>query len=119
MRLAQFRLPRVESDSEDGVLTVSSVGGAVEDNIVRWEGQFEATGKAVVKEEAVGELSVTLVAIEGPFQSRPDYILHAAIVQAPGGQLFFKGWGPRATMERWKPSFDKMVQSLRKDEGSK
>lgn len=123
-RMAQFRLPRVEGDSYDGEFTVSVAQGSIEDNVERWRGQFEGTPGAKSRARDANGLSVTIVEIDGTFlykaapmapgpaSPRPDYRMLVAIVQAPGGQTFFKGWGPKATMEKWQPGFEQMVNTL-------
>ena len=125
MRLAQFRLPRADGDQYDGEVTVIAAFGLLDANISRWEGQFRERPKAVVDKRQAGGFNVTVVSIEGTFmhksrpmargpgEPRPGYSLYAAIVQTPKEQLFFKGWGPKKTMEKWRPGFDELIQSFR------
>jgi len=122
MRLAQFRLPRADGDDDDGLVTVTSAAGSVEENIRRWAGQVQGGTGPEVEDRSSGELGIHVVAIEGTYSDsmsrdnpgpRPDHKLYAAIVQARGGQLFFKGVGPKATIDRWRESFDGMVASFR------
>jgi hypothetical protein len=124
MRLAQFRLPHAEGDARDAELTVSSAGGSVEDNIKRWRDEFEGSPPAAVEEKKVSGIDVVTVSIEGTFlykerpfapgpgTPRPGYKVLAAIVQAPEAQVFFKAWGPKATMEKWQASFGELIASL-------
>lgn len=125
MRLAQFRLPRAEGDERDGSVTVIVAAGSIDSNVSRWQGQFQNQPKAVVEPVTVGGLDVVDVTIEGTFveKTRPmapgpgtprdGSVLRAAIVEASGGKLFFKGVGPKATMERWGDSFRELIQSFR------
>ena len=126
MRLAQFRLPHAEGDAHDGTVTVISARGSIGDNVARWRGQFQdRPTPATRKVDLGGGLEVTVVSFKegtflhkdrpmapGPGEARPGYALYAAIVQATRGQLFFKGWGPRATIDRWRPAFDELIQSF-------
>lgn len=128
MRLAQYRWPRAEGDGEDGILTISTAMGSVEENIARWERQFEGGAQAKVQKLAPAGIAVTAVALEGtlllqerPMSSdppvrRPGFGMLAAIVEAPGGQLFLKAWGPKATMDRWRSSYDAVLRSIQKAE---
>ncbi|MCZ6794337.1 MAG: hypothetical protein O7J95_12060 [Planctomycetota bacterium] len=127
MRRAQFRLPAVPGDRYDGALTVIPASGSVQQNVARWEGQFQRRPQAEVESMNVDGLDVHVVFIvegtflhkdrpmaPGPGEPRSGYQLYGAVVQAPGGQLFFKAWGPRATMEKGRASFDEMIRSLRR-----
>ena len=72
-----------------------------------------------------GGLDVTLVEIDGTFTSGGPMMgggaaaagtkLLGAIVQQTGKSemVFFKAWGPTATMEKWRASFESFVQSIR------
>ncbi len=127
MRLGQARLPRAEGDAEDGEVSISIAAGSVDANVNRWSGQFVEKPAPVVSEKKIGDVQVTLAEMDGTFSSggpmmkaaggpKPGTKLIGAIVSIPGSQqlIFFKAWGPRATMERWKPSFDELVSSFRK-----
>jgi len=46
--------------------------------------------------------------------SRPNYRLLGAIVEAPGGLVFFKCTGPAATIATAEKGFAALVASLRK-----
>ena len=74
MLQAEYAIPKAEGDKEDGRLTVSQVGGTLEDNIDRWKGQF---GKKLEKEKQetidAGGIKITLVDFSGTFDdSRGD-----------------------------------------------
>lgn len=127
MRLGQARLPRADGDSEDGELSIAVALGSVEANVKRWSDQFAEKPAPTVSERNVGDIKVTVAELEGSFSAggpmmkaaggpRPGTKLLGAIVSVPGAQqlIFFKAWGPRATMERWKPSFEQLIGSLRK-----
>ena len=126
MRKAQFKLPRAENDQHDGELTVIPAFGGMEANLQRWRAQFKEGPEPLINNRKVSGLDVSIVQIDGTYlykarpmdpaetaQERSDYRVLAAIVQAPGGQLFFKSFGPRSTMEKWQEAFTDMVDSFR------
>lgn len=127
MRLATVRLPRAEGDTTDGEMSIIPARGSVDANVRRWEGQFREKPTAQVSTRtADGGLEVTVVEIDGTFTAgggpmmaggapRPNTKMLGAIVQRPGkGEMvFFKGWGPAATMEKWRASFESFVDSIR------
>jgi len=125
MRIGTIKLPRVEGDPEDGELSVSAVGGGLEQNIERWRGQFQEKPQPVLEKKDVNGLAVTRVEMDGTFSAgmmaqpvppKPGTKLIGLIVEMPGSQelIFFKAWGPKATMERWKPSFEELARSFGK-----
>ncbi len=125
MRLATVRLPREEGDSKDGEMSIIPARGTVDANVRRWEGQFKDKPTAQLSTRDVGSLQVTVVEIDGTFTSggpmmgggaaSSDTKLLAAIVQQTGKSemVFFKAWGPTATLEKWRASFESFVQSIR------
>ena len=124
MRLAQFQLPPAADDTRAGVMTVIAAGGDIDANIRRWEGQFQGSPKSERAATSVDGKSVLVVEIEGTFMFKarpmapgpgtpqPGTLLLGAIVKLDGNQLFFKAWGPKATMEKWRAEFDAMVQTF-------
>jgi hypothetical protein len=116
-----MRLPRAEGDAEDGEISVIPAGGTVEANVERWSEQFTEKPKPVLTQKDVSGFQFTIVELEGTFTgmggagAKPGTKLLGAIVPLPGAQqlLFFKGYGPKATMERWRPAFDELVSSFR------
>jgi len=125
MRKAQFKLPRADSDEYDGELTVIPAFGGMEANLQRWRAQFKEGPEPLINNRKVSGMDVSIVQIDGTYlykarpmdpgetaQERPDYRVLAAIVQAPGGQVFFKSFGPRSTMEKWQEAFTDMVDSF-------
>jgi len=125
MRIATLKLPRVEGDPEDGELSVSAVGGGLEQNVERWRGQFQEKPQPVLEKKDVNGFTVTRVEMDGTFSAgmmaqpappKPGTKLIGIIVEVPGSQelIFFKAWGPKATMERWKPAFQELAASFRK-----
>src|SRR5688500_10189400 len=75
MRVAEFVVPKVAKDPEDGEVIVyffGGSGGSVEANIQRWLGQFQQPSGAKAADGArstftVGPLKVTLVDVRGTY----------------------------------------------------
>ncbi len=127
MRLGQARLSRVATDAEDGEISISQAVGSVEANVNRWSEQFVEKPTPTLTDRKVGDIKIVLVEMEGTFTSggpmmkavggpKPGTKLIGLIVIVPGSQqtFFFKAWGPKVTMEHWKPSFDELVSSFGK-----
>ena len=125
MRKAQFKLPHAENDTFDGELTVIPAFGGMDANIQRWKQQFKEVPEPLINKREVSGMEVSIVQLDGTYlykarpmdpaetvQPRSDYRVLAAVVQAPGGQVFFKSFGPRATMEKWQEAFTDMVDSF-------
>ena len=133
MRVAQYRLPRAEGDTENGSVVLyyfgQGQGGSTAANIERWVGQMkQADGgpsKTVAKEERfeVNGLKVTTVDVagtyvaetspgSGTFENKPGYRLLAAVVETPNGSYFVKLLGPEKTVARWNESFLGFVKSF-------
>lgn len=132
MRLAEFVVPRVQGDSEDGELIVyffGGSGGSVDANIERWIGQFQpAAGKAPAKPArvvtSVGPLKVTSVDVSGTYIAemrpgaperfnKPNFRMRAAVVETPKGPYFVKFTGPARTVAQASAAFDQFIKSLR------
>lgn len=133
MRVAQYKLPRAEGDTENGSVVVyyfgQGQGGSTAANIERWVGQIkQADGKPskeVAKEERfdVNGLKVTTVDVagtyvaettpgSGTFENKPGYRLLAAVVETPNGSYFVKLVGPEKTVTRWNESFVAFLKSF-------
>src|SRR5512140_3343256 len=105
MRAATYVVPAAKGDAEGGECGVfyfgQGQGGSVEQNIQRWVGQFEGAKPPTPKKEKLGGFDVTTVEVEGTYASsmggpmapktpKPGFKLLGAIVEAPGGNVFFK-----------------------------
>ncbi len=128
MRQAQFRIPKVGSDSEDGELVLfhfgAGQGGSVQDNIDRWLGQLQQPDKSPTKDKAttvirpVKSLKVTSVDASGDYlgmgekTAKPGWRLLGAVIEGPGGPWFFKAIGPQATITAAKDGFGKLLESV-------
>ena len=68
MLQAEFAIPKAEGDKEDGRLTVSHLGGTLEDNVERWKGQFgEKPEKENEETLKAGGIKIVLVDFTGTF----------------------------------------------------
>ena len=132
MRLAQYRLPKAEGDTEDASLVLyyfgPGQGGSTAANIERWLGQIkqedgstDKSGKLVMTETAglkmtTVDVSGTYVAETAPgsgtFNNKPNYRLRAAVVETPNGNYYVKLIGPEKTVTQWNDSFLSYIKSF-------
>jgi len=132
MRYAQFRVPGVDGDPEDGECAVfyfgAGQGGSPKDNAARWIGQFvqpdgsssESRSKTEIK--TVGGKEVMFVEVAGTYtasmagmqtgEPKKDYALLGAIVPGPDAPWFFKLTGPKRTVEANREAFTSLVTSI-------
>ena len=136
MRVAEFTLPKVAGDAEDGQLTVyyfGGQGGSVQANLDRWIGQMtQPDGKAskdvatTTTMKTTSGLSVALVDVGGTYVAevtpgskerfnKPGFRLRAAVVETKSGPYFVKLTGPAKTVAKWNDSYLAFVKSLRLD----
>jgi hypothetical protein len=134
LRAAQYRLPRVATDGEDGELAVFStgIGGTVEDNVSRWRKQFSTPDGQPVPDEAFVQqsfeangLNITVVDVAGRYsaamatgaaaEAKGGYRMLAAIVETPRGPRYFKAVGPAATIGAHRDAFIEMLRALKSD----
>lgn len=132
MRVAQYRLPKAATDTEDASLVLyyfgQGQGGSAAANVERWVGQMkQADGSAVKdgKEEhfETNGLKVTTVDVSGTyvaetapgsgtFYNKPGYRLRAAVVETANGSYFVKLVGPEKTVTQWNDSFLAYLKSF-------
>jgi hypothetical protein len=128
MRVATYKVPAAKG-AEPGEVAVfffgPGQGGSIDANVERWGRQFEGTPKPTRSLKRVNGMQLTLVQIAGTYLApggpmmqsqgkKPDYRLLAAIVEAPGGLIFFKLTGPAATVAAAQADFDALLASLAK-----
>ncbi len=132
MRLAQYRLPRLEGDPEDAELAVfyfGGQGGSVQANVDRWIGQFSnPDGSPVthpqVSERDVNGIPLTIVDVRGTYHqaqgpmmaqttAKENYRMLAAVAEGPVGPSFFKLTGPQPTVDHFEESFNAFLDTLR------
>lgn len=133
MRVAQYKLPKADGDSEDGSLVLyyfgQGQGGGTQANIDRWISQMHQPDGSESKDRAKSEtltvngLKVTMVDVSGTysaemspgsgdFTSKPGYRLRAAVVETPKGSYFAKLTGPEKTISRWDQAFRDYINSF-------
>lgn len=128
MRVATYAVPAAKG-SQAGECAVfffgPGQGGGVDDNVARWAKQFEGTPKPASRTTRVAGLRVTRAEVAGTYLApggpmmqstgkKSGYRLLGAIVEAPGGNVFFKLTGPAATIAAAQADFDALVGSIRK-----
>jgi hypothetical protein len=138
MRVAQYKLPKVEGDGEDAVLVLyyfgQGQGGTAQANIDRWINQMQQPDGQTSKDRAktetltVNGLPVTTVDVVGNYSggmaprgmSQPaatagdksHYRLRAAIVETPKGSYFVKLTGPEKTVSHWDQAYTDYIKSF-------
>lgn len=127
MRVATYAIPGA-AGAEAGECGVyyfgKGQGGTVDENVARWAQQFSGAPKAVRSDGTVSGFQVHRVTLAGTFLapagpmmqsqgSKPNYRLLGAIVEAPGGLVFFKCTGPAATIAAAEKAFNALIASLR------
>jgi hypothetical protein len=133
MRVAQYKLPRVEGDKDDGSLVLyyfgSNQGGTAQANIDRWIGQMQQPDGSSSKDKAktetmtVNGLKVTTVDVtgtytaemapgSGSFHNDENYRLRAAVIETSKGNYFVKLAGPAKTIARWDQAYADYLKSF-------
>ena len=131
MRLAQYKLPRVEADTEDASLVVyyfgKDQGGSAAANVERWASQmqqadgsktkiteesFTANGLKVTTVDGAGTYVAETAPGSGTFHNKAGYRLRAAVVETPNGSYYVKLIGPEKTVAHWNTSFVDYLKSF-------
>lgn len=129
MRVAQYRLPKATSDTEDASLVLyyfgQGQGGSAAANVERWVSQMKQAEGSSAKQESleVNGLKVTTVDVagtyvaetapgSGTFHNKPGYRLRAAVVETPNGSYYVKLVGPEKTVAQWNESFLSYLKSF-------
>src|ERR1043166_4693640 len=133
MRVAQYKLPKIEGDKEDASLVLyyfgSNQGGTAQANIDRWIGQMQqpdgSDSKSKAKTDAltVNGLKVTTVDVTGTytaemapgsqtFHNDNDYRLRAEVIETSKGNYFVKLTGPVKTIARWDKEYNDYLKSF-------
>ncbi len=131
MLAAEFAIPHAEGDKKDVRLTISHLGGTLEDNVARWKAQFgDKPDKENEETLKAGAIKIVLVdftgtfnessgpmMMNGPTVARPDYRMLGAIFQVPGDDLlyFIKCYGPKKTMAAAADEVKNFLTSLKVD----
>src|SRR5258705_7964919 len=111
MRVAQYKLPKVAGDEEDGSLVIyyfgQGQGGTAAANIERWVNQMQqpdgksSKDRAKESSQTINGLKVDTVDISGTytaemapgsgtFHNKPNFRMRAAVVETPKGSYFIK-----------------------------
>lgn len=133
MRVAQYKLPKAEGDSEDASLVLyffgSNQGGSVQANLERWISQIkQADGsssetKAKLETLTINQLNVSTIDLAGTYiaetapgsgvrHNNPNYRLRAAVIETPKGAYYVKLVGPIKTVNRWDKVFGEYLHSF-------
>jgi hypothetical protein len=132
-RLAQYKLPRLEGDSEDVELVVyyfQGGGGSAQANVERWISQFSkpdgspAAGSAKTSQRSVHGIPLTIVDVRGNYtgsmmsmqqseKPKNNFRMLAAIAETSSGPWFIKLTGPEKTVAKWESSFQTFLDSMR------
>jgi hypothetical protein len=100
-------------------------GGGIDANIQRWKGQFQSPTDSKSGKKTVHGMAVTTVDVSGAYTgmggpmagggtAKPGYRMLAAIVEGPGGNVFFKFTGPAKTIAANQAKFDMLIGSVTK-----
>jgi hypothetical protein len=133
MRVAQYKLPKIEGDDNDASLVIyffgATQGGVTQANIDRWISQIQQPDGSSSKDKAKSEtttvngLKVTTVDVAGTYTAEmspgtgnqrndANYRLRAAVIETPKGNYFLKLVGPAKTMGHWEQSVTDFVKSF-------
>jgi hypothetical protein len=133
MRVAQYKLPKAEGDSEDGSAVLyyfgATQGGSSQANIDRWISQMQQADNSPSKDKAktetmtVNGLQVNSVNVagtytaemapgSGSFHNNANYRLLAAVIETPKGNYFLKLVGPAKAVARWEQSYKDYLKSF-------
>ncbi|MGZ9029989.1 MAG: hypothetical protein ACXW2G_01375 [Burkholderiaceae bacterium] len=134
MRVATYTIPAAKGDKEPAELAVfffgQGQGGPADANVKRWVDQFRkadgssAESAAAVKKETLAGLPATTLDLKGTYVGggpqmgggapKPGFRLLGAIVEGPGGNLYFKLTGPEKTVADAAAPFRKMLEGIKK-----
>jgi hypothetical protein len=126
MRAATYTIPPAPGGEagECGVFYFGKgKGGSVDENLSRWEQQFESAAKPKRSQRTVHGLKVTVLDLSGTYLApggpmmqsqgkKPGWRLLGAIVDAPDGLVFFKCVGPEAAIKAAEKDFDSLIASV-------
>jgi hypothetical protein len=99
-------------------------GGGIQANLDRWQSQFQGSVSKTGKKTIHG-LPVTTIDVSGNYTGmagpgsgggapKPGYRMLGAIVENPGGNVFFKFTGPAKTIAANEAKFNQLLDSVSK-----
>jgi hypothetical protein len=139
-RGGQWRVPPLHAGGEGGEVVVfyfgtrsngtgtETIGGTAKENIEAWIGTiFNAEGHpaaAEVKHRQVGAFKISQVVIFGTYNQvvslpgvppvpKSNYGLLGAVIENPGGNIYWRFTGPEALITANLPLFNKIIDSVR------
>jgi hypothetical protein len=131
MRAATYSISPVTGDQGIAECVVNyfgpGQGGTIDANIQRWKAQMQGPdGKpaaATVEKRTVRGVPMTVIVSSGAYtgmggpmtassKPAPGYRLLGAIVEGPGGNVFFKLTGPAKTMAAHEKNFNQLLNSI-------
>jgi hypothetical protein len=130
MRAATYSIPLAAGDQGTAECVVNyfgpGQGGGVDANVERWRGQvLGADGKpapAKIDKRTGRGVPITVIDASGtytgmggpmaPGKPVPGYRLLGAIVEGPGGSVFFKLTGPAKTIAAQQKNFEQLLASI-------
>ena len=133
MRAATYSIAPAAGDQAGAECVVNyfgpGQGGGVDANIERWRGQvLGADGKpatAKIDKRTTRGIQITMVDASGMYTGMggpmmaskpvPGYRLIGAIVEGPGGSVFFKLTGPAKTVAAQQKNFEQLLASIQPD----
>ena len=131
MRAATYLISPVSGESDNAECAVFlNIGGGVQANLDRWIGQFSqpdgspSTSKAKQRKETINGFQVSFVELNGTYNAggmgmggpstpKNGYRLLGAIVESPGGEVFFKLTGPEKTVLSATKDFQSLLKSIK------
>ncbi len=127
-RTLQYAVPGAGDSTSAAELIVSVFaggdGGPLEGNITRWAGQFRTddgqSATPVRSEKEIDGMKIILVELKGAYMAmgspapKSDSMQLAAIIQAPGRNVFIRLVGPAKTVEAQRANWTALVDGLKK-----
>jgi hypothetical protein len=129
MRAATYDIPAMSGDKDNAECAVyffgEGQGGSIDANLERWKNQFHGGPPAKVAKRTIHGLQVTTIDASGEYSGmsgpmspdktvKPAYRVLGAIVEGPGGNVFFKFTGPAKTIAANQPKFETLLNSVTK-----
>ena len=134
MRAATYSIAPAAGDGSGAECVVNffgpGQGGAIDANIDRWRGQVQgpdgAPAPAKIDKRTVRGVPITVIDSSGSYtgmggpmapspKAVPGYRLLGAIVEGPGGNVFFKLTGPAKTVAAHQKNFEQLLLSIQPD----
>lgn len=135
MRQGNYYYGPVGDDADSAVMAVfyfgPSQGGSIQDNLERWIGQMKMSdggdphNEAKMTEIMAGDIKVHLLKVPGIYTAaggmmsqgsseKEGYLMVAAVVEAPEGNVFFKLTGPEKTASEMGAGMVQVLKAVKK-----